>query len=225
MPKSINQLLKEMREAGKIAATNKGPIGEAVVMNKCHEIRSKLGGLLYESFAYPYQSNRQNVPYLGNIKYDNGQFYSIDEKSDGSTLTDEIDVLYITPYRVFPIEVKAYAAKMKIDSKWMTKNGSPVDKSPLTQSEKHARHLYHAIAPALPSGEPRYIVPFVVFVDKCQIDDGRTPEEMYYMPVCTINNFKRVLLEHNTPLQYNLDLEAIKKQLNRVKSSCRNDFN
>lgn len=216
----INDVLANMRKAGKIEDMHvKGDLGEEAVLSLCYERKQKTGnGLLYQSFMYPYQSSRSGVVFTGNIKFENGQFVEYTDKS----INDEIDVLYITPYRVFPIEVKSYHARtLDVYEHWFNRNSSPVDKSPISQAEKHARHLYHAIYDVIPDGSPSYIQPMVCFVDRCKVRDDRSDHFVDYIPVCILNNFLRTLNKYNTPLQYNLDLTAIEKKLNQVKVSVK----
>ena len=218
--KSINDILGEMRNAGKIQDVRmKGDKGEDAVLAICYDRKQKIGnGLLYQSFKYPYQTSRSGVCYTGNIKYENKEFIEFTDDS----LNDEIDVLYVTPYRVLVIEVKSYNARtLDVYEHWFNRNGSPVDKSPVTQAEKHARHLYHAIYDVLPDGDPRYICPIVCFVDKCRIRDDRSDYFRNYIPVCVLNNLLSTIQHCNTPLDYNLDLGAIKDKLNTIKLSIR----
>lgn len=217
---SINDVLKNMRRAGKVQdMKEKGDLGEEAVLAVCMKRKNQLGnGLLFQSYMYPYQTNRQGVCYTGNIKYENNNFteYTRD------TINDEIDVLYITPYRIIPIEVKSYKArKLDVYEHWFNRDSSPVDKSPIMQAEKHARHLYHAIYDVLPDGDPEYIKPMVCFVDKCKVRDDRSKHFVDYVPVCVLNNLLSTLNKYNTPLAYNLDLEAIDRKLNEVKVSVK----
>ena len=216
----INDVLKNMRAAGKVSnMKEKGDLGEEAVLAVCYDRKEKAGnGLLYQSFMYPYQSNRSGVCYTGNIKYENKQFIEYTDTS----LNDEIDVLYITPYRVFAIEVKSYGAKtLDVYEHWFNRSSTPVDKSPIMQAEKHARHLYHAIYDVLPDGNPNYIQPIVCFVDKCKVRDDRSKHFIDYVPVCILNNLLKTINGYNTPLEYNLDLEQIEAKLNSVKVSIK----
>lgn len=217
---SINDVLGKMRKAGKVQdMKEKGNLGEEAVLALCYDRRERSGvGLLYQSFMYPYQSNRQNVVYTGNIKYENGEFI---EYTDDK-INDEIDVLYITPYRIFVIEVKSYGArKLEVYDHWFNYNGAPVDKSPITQAEKHARHLYHAIYDVIPDGKPIYIVPIVCFVDKCQLLDDRDDYFQDYVPVSVLNTFLATIERNNVPLEYNLDLTQIAAKLDKIKVSVK----
>lgn len=214
-------ILDKMRSAGKMKDMKaKGDLGEEAVLQLCYQRKEKIGnGLLYQSFKYPYQTNRQNQPYLGNIKYDSSVNKILDFTKD--SFEDEIDVLYITPYRIFPIEVKSYRAKLEVNDMWFLYNGGLVEKSPVAQAEKHARHLYHAIYDVLPDGRPEYIVPIVCFVDKCKVKDTRSEYNRTYIPACILNNFLSTINKNNTPLEYNLVLPVIEEKLMSIKTSIK----
>ncbi len=217
---SINDVLYNMRKAGKIQdMKEKGNLGEEAVLAICYERKKTAGvGILYQSFMYPYQSDSGGTVYTGNIKYEDNQFV---EYTDDS-INDEIDVLYITPYRIFPIEVKSYKARsLEVYEHWFNRNSTPVDKSPVMQAEKHARHLYHAIYDVLPDGNPYYIQPMVCFVDKCRVRDDRSDYFADYVPVCILNNLLSTINKYNYPMEYNLDLQMIEKKLNEVKVSIK----
>ena len=217
---SINDVLRDMRRAGKVQnVREKGDLGEDAVLAVCYDRKEKTGvGLLYQSFTYPYQTDRNGVCYTGNIKFENQQFVEYTKDS----INDEIDVLYITPYRIFPIEVKSYKARtLDVYEHWFNRGSIPVDKSPVMQAEKHARHLYHAIYDVLPDGNPAYIQPMVCFVDKCRVRDDRSKHFVDYVPVCILNNLLSTLNKYNTPLEYNLDLEQVEAKLMHVKVSIK----
>ncbi len=222
MSNDINAILAKMRKAGKMEDNkSKGNLGEDAVLALCLERKNHVGnGLLYQSFSYPYQTDKNGVCYTGNIVRDQttGEFTEFTR----DTLYDEIDVLYITPYRVFPIEVKSYGkARLDVSDLWFARNGQFVTKSPIAQAEKHARHLYHAIYEVLPDGDPKYVKPIVCFVDNCRLRQERTQYFTDYVPVCILNNFLATIQKYNTPLEYNLDLSAIERKLNNVKVSVR----
>ena len=221
---TIDNVLSKMRKAGKMQdMKEKGNLGEEAVIAICYDRKQKTGnGLLYQSYMYPYQTNRQGVCYTGNVvfkmKGDMPEFYEHTRES----INDEIDVLYITPYRIFPIEVKSYHSRLiEVYDHWVNKNSEFVDKSPVMQAEKHARHLYHAIHEVLPDGNPDYIKPIVCFVDRCKIIDDREKKFVDYIPVCVLNNLLKTLNKYNKPLEYNLDIAAIERKLNEVKVSIK----
>lgn len=217
----VNRILKRMRTEGKLSYKAKGDLGEQAVLSICIERQRKNGGLLYSSYKYPYQHNSTGQTAGGNIVLVDGKFTDVTKDS----YEDEIDILYITNYRIFVIEVKSYKAKIDIYDHWFKKNGSNVDKSPITQTEKHCRHLYQALWEYIPDGDPKYIVPIVVFVDKCTINDDRSEDMRKYIPVCILNNFKETINLYNMPLRYNLDLKSIKKKLEQLKVSVKGDYN
>lgn len=216
----INDVLRNMREAGKVQdMREKGNLGEEAVLAICLGRKERAGaGLLYQSFMYPYQTSRSGKCYTGNIKYENGNF--VEYTSD--SINDEIDVLYITPYRIFVIEVKSYKARnLDVYEHWFNRGSTPVDKSPIMQAEKHARHFYHAIYDVLPDGNPAYIQPMVCFVDKCKVRDDRSQHFVDYVPVCILNNLLITINKYNTPLEYNLVLDQIENKLNNIKVSVK----
>lgn len=223
MAKNINSILKTMRAEGKLQnMKGKGDAGEDAVLQLILERHRHTGGLVFQSFKYPYQQNRQGKTYLGNIKLEDGKYVEYTDAKNGRILEDEIDILYITPYRIIPIEVKAYHANLKVYDNWMDKQGTPVDKSPITQAEKHARHLYHALVDVIPDGRPEYIRPIVCFVDRCKLDDRR--ENIQYLPCCILNNLKKTVIGVNSPLRYNLDIEHIHRKLKEIQTDVRREF-
>lgn len=218
----INNILKDMRKAGKVQDMKaKGDAGEKAVLAITLDRMDVTGGVVYHSFQYPYQKNREGFTYLGNVKYENGKFVDYTETKNNRELTDEIDVLYISKYRIFPIEVKSYHAKLEVYDHWMKKQGTMVDKSPIAQAEKHARHLYHVLYDVLPDGNPDYIKPIVCFVDRCKLVDDRSDEQISYIPCCILNNLKATLINSDRPLDYALDINMITNKLKEVKTDGR----
>lgn len=219
---SINSLLADMRKAGSFQdVKSKGDLGEEAVLAICYDRMKKTGsGLLYQSFMYPYQSNRAGVCYTGNVVYDTGT-QTFKEYTDTS-INDEIDVLYVTPYRVFAIEVKSYhARKLGVYDPWFNRENQPVEKSPVAQAEKHARHLYHAIYDVLPDGRPEYIVPMVCLVDRCKVIDERPDDQRDYIPVCILNSLLATLNDYNVPLDYNLSIQHVESKLKEISVSIK----
>ena len=217
---SINDTLAKMRDSGRIMDVRaKGDLGEDAVLAICADRKNTVGnGILYQSYMYPYQTNRSGVCYTGNIKYIDHKF----EEFTNDSINDEIDVLYITAYRVFPIEVKSYHARtIEVYKHWSGKDSKPFEKSPIAQAEKHARHLYHLLYDVLPDGNPEYIKPMVVFVDRCELRDDREQVDYDYVPACVLNTFLNTLNHYNTPLKYNLDLRAIENKLQKSKVSIK----
>lgn len=216
----INKVLEKMRAAGKFQdMKGKGSAGEDAVLQICYDRKVQKGkGLLYQSYMYPYQTNRVGVCYTGNVMYENEVF--VDYSSD--SINDEIDVLYITPYRVFVIEVKSYHVReLYIYDHWFNRGNTPVEKSPVAQAEKHARHFYHAVNSVIPNGDTKYIIPMVCFVDRCTVVDDRSDEMREYIPVCTLNNLRAAINKYDKPAEYDIDLLAMEEKLNKVKVSIK----
>lgn len=226
----VNSMLAQMRRAGRLMdAKAKGNLGEDAVLDLCLSIKRQCDGILIQSFEYPYASRSDGRNYTGNIKLENGSYV---EYTDKRGLKDEIDVLLITPTRIFPIEVKSYHANIHIYDHWMDRDNTStskkkmeaVDKSPVAQAEKHARHLYHSIYDVLPDGKSAYILPIVCFVDRCTVVDDRDPANQMYLPVCILNNLRQTIYQYNTPLRYGLDLTAIRRKLKDIKISTRKEI-
>lgn len=221
----INALLKGMREQGKLQdMKGKGDMGEDAALQIVLERQRSRGGLVYQSFRYPYQTNRQGVTYLGNIKLEDGVFVEYTEARNGRTLEDEIDLLYVSRYRIIPVEVKSYHATVAVYNDWMDRYEEPVDKSPVAQAEKHARHLYHALAPVIPDGRPEYIRPIVCFVDRCKLVDDRVSESIDYLPCCVLNGLKRCLVEIDTPLRFDIDVDAVQSRLKEIRNDVKREY-
>lgn len=217
---TINKRLREMRAAGKVKDIKaKGAAGEAAAFDIVHEYRTKRGGILRQGFMYPYASDRQSKVYLGNIFWDEEKqrYYDMTKQ-----LNDEIDILYISNYRIFVIEVKAYHDKsIVVTDSWMMRQGKKVEKSPFAQAEKHARHLYHQLYDVIPFGDPRYIVPVVCFVDESVIDEKRSSKMQYYLPMTVLDNLRQLLIDRDLPVDgencYTLDLAMIEKKLKSIE--------
>lgn len=211
----INERLSHMRMAGKYSMKEKGDDGELAALDIVHAYRAKHGGILKHSFTYPYASDRQGHVYLGNIFWDN----DLKEFTDVTRqLIDEIDILYISNFSIIPIEVKSYHdMRLCVDDAWMTRRGAKVDKSPITQAEKHARHLYHHIYDVIPDGDTAYIKPVVCFVDNCVVEDKRSDRMQEYLPVTVLNGLDALLRKIDTPTYYTLDLEMIEKKLKEIE--------
>ena len=94
MAKNINSILKTMRAEGKLQnMKGKGDAGEDAVLQLILERHRHTGGLVFQSFKYPYQQNRQGKTYLGNIKLEDGKYVEYTDAKNGRILEDEIDIL------------------------------------------------------------------------------------------------------------------------------------
>ena len=196
----VNALLKTMHSEAPI---EKGSTGELAVTRICEEIYQAYGGILYHSYEYKTDPNL-----AGNIKKDGGKFYI-----ENTGPVTEIDVLLVTPFRIFPIEVKAYKAKKITLTDAEITGCSITNKSPVHQNEMHCRHLYSHIFKSLPNGSTDYIVPIVCFVDETVVSDKRKDWQKEYIKVCILNTLKSTITKFNTPGSYRLDLTAIDQSL------------
>jgi hypothetical protein len=228
---NVNAALAAMRSEGKLRNNKgKGDFGEDAVLALMHKYMCKRGGLLYKSFEYPYASNKSGKVYLGNIYLqEDGKYIDISRQYN-----DEIDILYVSPFRIYAVEVKSYHARMEVTIQYLKKNGKvdyqPVEgqdgmparhKSPIWQAEKHARHLYHQIYDVLPDGNPKYIQPIVSFVDRCTVVDERSAEHKIYLPVTILNNLSETITDMDYPFDGTaLDLQAVGKKLDEIKSKA-----
>lgn len=198
---SVNKVLSQMRTQSQ---TGKGSYGEMAVFKICEQFYQTSGGILIHSYSYKTDKSQ-----AGNIKRgDNGSLY-IENVGD---LT-EIDILYVSKFRVFPIEVKAYKAKeIRLDDAGIY-GCYKTDKSPVHQNEMHCRHLYPYIFRALPDGNTEYIVPLVCMVDKAKIVDERSDWQKQYIKLCVLNNLEATIAQNNTPLDYQINLQLMDKIL------------
>lgn len=201
LDKAINTCLQKMHKAG---GTDKGVYGEQAVFKICESMYQKEGGILYHSFSFKTDKSK-----AGNIKV-SPQGNLMLETLGAST---EIDILYVTKYRVFPIEVKAYKAKEIVLTDDRISGCYMTNKSPIHQNEMHARHLYPSIFRSLPAGCSDYILPIVVFVDECKLIDKRSDWQKSYIYKSTLRTFKDVLTALNVPGEKALDLINIDKCL------------
>lgn len=211
---TVDQALRLM-QANKNIAKAKGDYGEAaaiaVLRDYCN-LRGS-GTFLLHSFMYPYAKDKHGNIYKGNINYSKGKYVHIPGRDNTN---DEIDLLLVTTNRIFAIEVKARTGKWDLFDYWTKQKSTMVDKSPIAQAEKHVRHLYHQIYEYIPDGDPKYIVPLTVFVDKATIVDARNDTDKRLYPVAILNNLKKVIMEYDQPQGYALHLTDIKKRLRNI---------
>ena len=186
-------------------AKDKGDAGEEILMALAKEYQEDYPCVILWSYSYPYSSNRNGQLYTGNIKLQNGEFIELTKEG----YNDEIDLVIVTNYRVFVIECKARSGTWVLYDHWAKQNSVDVDKSPISQCEKHARHLYPLIYEYLPDGKPEYIVPLTVFVDKCKLTDKRGAFDRKYIKATIANKFKSVLQANDTPLEYQIDIKHL----------------
>lgn len=198
---AINNALKTMH---KNSGVDKGSYGEQAVFKICEKFYQTQGGILVHS--YTYKVDREQA---GNIKLgENGKLY-IENLGD----ITELDVLYISKYRIFPIEVKAYKSKEITFTDDAITGCYKTDKSPIHQNEMHCRHFYSYMYRALVGGNTEFIVPIVCMVDKCNILDKRSDWQKEYIHLTTLNGLEQMISKYNTPLTHQLDLVLCDKLL------------
>lgn len=198
---SVNGLLGKMRSS---TQTGKGTFGEQAVFKICEEFYQHDGGILVHSYSYKTDKDQ-----AGNIKRgENGQHY-IENLGDYT----EIDVLYISKFRVFPIEVKAYKSREITLDDYGIYGCYKTDKSPVHQNEMHCRHLYPFLYRALPEGSTAYICPIVCMVDKAKIIDSRSDWQKDYIKLCVLNTLKNTIRQNNEPLGYQLNIQLCDRLL------------
>lgn len=207
--KQVTGILKDMRTSD---MKQKGNAGELAVIKVIEQFYQEYGGILYHSYTYKVDKKLK-----GNIKKDeSGKLYC---ENLGSTT--EIDVLYVSPFRVFPIEVKAYSAKEIVLTDDGISGCRKTNKSPVHQNEMHARHLLSAIFRALPDGDEKYIVPIVVFVDKCKLVDKRSDWQKEYIKKCILNSLSTRIRENNFPFEYTINLKLMDDVLRQACESSK----
>lgn len=218
---SVSGLLQQMRSTG---GTAKGSVGEQAVFKVCEEFYQSQGGILIHSYEYNVDKDL-----AGNIKkQDYGDTFYVENLGS----TTEIDVMYISKFRVFPIEVKAYRANEITFTDTEVKGCRTTSKSPVHQNEMHCRHLYSTIFRGLPEGGTtklistpygncgtEYIVPIVCMVDKADILDCRSDWQRNYIKLTILNYLRKVIEENNTPLDYQIDLTLMDKVLKEAMHS------
>lgn len=205
--KLVDAELSRMKSAASTSgATAKGSFGESAAYVICERLYQQRGGILYHSYTYPVDKDK-----CGNIKRKDGKLFV--ENLGSST---EIDILYVTENKIFCLEVKAYKSKKITLTDEAIDGVFKTDKSPVHQNEMHARHLYTQLYKVLPDGESRYIVPIVVFVDECVIEDKRSEWQLDYIPVTTLNGLKGLIESYDKPLNYRLDLRVLERVLTSI---------
>lgn len=206
---TVNSILNKMHSQK--VASDKGSYGEQAVFSICEDLYQRRGGILIHSYTY------KTVPELaGNIKREGNSFYI-----ENLGTHTEIDILLVTKYKMYPIEVKAYKANKINLTNSKIEGCASTSKSPEHQNEMHCRHLYPQIFMSLPNGSTDYIVPIVVFVDQATVSDSRTQDHKDYIKVTILNKLRQLLEENDKPHNGTiLDLPAIETKLRNSMISC-----
>lgn len=208
LDKQINKCLKDMHTQ---SSTGKGSYGEQAVFKICEGFYQTNGGILYHSYSYKTDPEK-----AGNIKKANDGHLFVENLGNMT----EIDVLYISKHRVYPIEVKAYKAKQITLTDDGIEGCYKTDKSPVHQNEMHCRHMYSGLYRALPNGNTDYVIPIVCFVDKCKVIDKRSPAQKKYIYCTVLNNLRKFIKSMDKPGEFDLDLDTIDNVLNEMMFEC-----
>lgn len=208
----INKILKTMHTKKGDQVKDKGTYGELAVLKVCEQFYIRQGGILVHSYSHKVDPNEP-----GNVKKDaDGKPY---KENLGNTT--EVDVLLVTPYRIFPIEVKSYKSKKIV----LTDDGISgclnTSKSPVHQHEMHCRHLYSFLYRAFEEGDTDFIVPIVCFTDETKIEDKRSDWQLDYILVSTIDTLYETIDEFNQPVEgrYKLNLQLVDNLLREQMTS------
>lgn len=185
----------------------KGDPGELACFTILESFYVRWGGLLIWSYRFAFDREQP-----GNIKMDESanppKLYI-----EGPAPDTEIDLLYVSPIRIFPIEVKAYKSKeMKIFDNRI-EGVFKTDKSPIHQHEMHMRQLYSTLFRGLPNGDTNYIVPICVFVDEANIFDMRSDWQKSYIMVRTLDSLAETIEQYNSQAECRLNLSLIESLL------------
>lgn len=208
----VNRQLKEIFNDNTLTPQQRGDKGEMVIGELVQYWASKYEGSIFEhSFMYeqgpilPTQNSKEEVP------------------------VTESDIIAITPYAIFVIEVKTVYGHMKVyeDSnieiiKKGTFTGNFESKNYLRQNEMHCRHLYYHLKDILPDGNPAYIKPLIVMTGKMKIYDERNNADKRRYPIVITNRLIPTLEEYNKPNKFLLDLNKINKRLNKIRVLDKN---
>jgi hypothetical protein len=207
----INGILAEMSQikSGPGVETEqtrkKGVLGEKAAAAALRRYVAINGGRLFHSVTFGYAEKSPGVEYPGNLNYKDGNLF---ETGSGGINDDEVDLMLVTPRRIFLVECKAYrqsAGELRTTDLWSFRGNEPMPKCVLCQTEKHARHFYHRFYNLLPEGNSKYIVPILAWVDKAKFADERTT---YDFPVTSLNGLGRTISLLDKPLDYLIDIQA-----------------
>lgn len=209
----INRILNSLTALHQQDPRLKGAPGERAAILALKRYKNlRPNSVILHSVAYPYIPGTP-----GNIHWENNTMIHYDRTTG---VNDEIDIVYVTSYRIFLIEVKTYRrTAIKLTDLWEFNKNTPVPKSVQSQTEKHCRHFYYTFYDHIPDGKMDYIVPIIVFVDKCRVDDKRSDSQREEMPACTLNTLNKIVSVYDTPLDNAIDVDALVKQIRRKAAS------
>lgn len=205
----INGILAEMRQIKAAPGVEteqtrkKGILGEKAAAAALRRYIAKNGGRLFHSVTFGYAKQETGAEYPGNLNFKDGNIF---ETGSGGINDDEVDLMLITPRRIFLVECKAYrgsAGELRTTDYWTFRGTEPMSKCVLCQAEKHARHFYHRFYELLPEGNPKYIIPVLAWVDSARFVDERSVADF---PVTCLNGLGRTISLLDKPLDYLIDI-------------------
>lgn len=201
--RALNSVLSKMRKSDVKA---KGELGELACMLVLEDYASQLNKYaLFNSYTF---LTDPTIP--GNLFID-GDSLTIKKDGKVNNMTHtEIDVVLLTEFRIFVIEVKSYKAKKIVVTDKSIKGVMSRKKSPIHQNEMHCRQLYPKIAKALPYGDPSYLTQVTCFVDNAKVVVECSDFVREYSNVSILNSLRRIVSENNTPINSaRLDIQSV----------------
>jgi len=209
---STAELMKKLQGTkNSLTGKEKGDLGESIALSAIKRYDKEVNNtksLIYQGFKYSYTAS---VP--GNAVYDktSNSFKSFDSGS----FDDEIDILYITEYRIFIIEVKARSGTWVFKDDWSFVRNEPSEKCPAAQTEKHARQFYSRCYPYIPDGNPEYVKCVLCFVDRVKLLDKRQHD--YGIKLSILNTLLMEISKLNVPLDRRIDIGGLETQLQLIR--------
>jgi len=196
--------------SGTISVKEKGDIGEQLCIKALLPYCDMVGGKLVHSFEYPCATRENGEFYPGNIFFEGDT-----PKAGPAGGVDEIDVVLLTPRRIFAIEVKSYSnARFVVTDDATYKGSAKLDKDLIAQTEKHCRHFYHNFYEVLPDGKPDYIIPVFCSVDKSSIKNESHDPIIF----CVLNNVARAISQVDKYSSWSIDIPAVLSAMKKKSS-------
>lgn len=136
----------------------------------------------------------------------------------------EADLLVVTPYNVFVIEIKTIYGKMKVNEDYTMEivnqgdfRGNHEKKNFFRQNEMHCRHIYYHLHDILPNGDSSYIKPLIVMTGKMKVFDERNKSDKIRNPLVITNKLIPNLSRMDKPKDFLLDINRIRKRLDKIR--------
>ena len=203
----INDTLKAISKLkGFENSKEKGDAGEDAAIILIKDIIKSIPGekALFQSVVYRLMCDKDGNELPGNLTLTAGRL-----EPNVSNGTGEIDVLLLTEYHIFIIEVKTYNAYILVDDDWTYKGTNPKQLDPLKfcnlqQVEKSARHFYQQYIDMIPRGDHNYIKPVLVY------SQGKLEVKTKDYDVTLLNGLREVILSKE-PLSNRLNVKKLER--------------